>query len=115
MPFTSSGSPMISAMVMRGLSEENGSWKIICICRRSGRSALRGSRATSISAPFSARKRISPAVGAMARRMQREVVVLPQPDSPTSDSVSPRSMVKLTSSTARTWPTARPSRPRWIG
>ena len=40
MPFTSSGSPMISAIVMRGLSEENGSWKIICICRRSGRSCL---------------------------------------------------------------------------
>ena len=40
--------------------------------------------------------------------MQREVVVLPQPLSPTSDSVSPRSMVKLTSSTARTWPTTRP-------
>ena len=79
MPFTSSGSPMISAIVMRGLSEENGSWKIICICRRSGRSALRGRRATSISAPLSVRKRISPAVGAIARRMQREVVVLPQP------------------------------------
>ena len=107
MPLTSSGSPMISAMVMRGLSEENGSWKIICICRRSGRSALRSSVATSMSCPLAAWNRISPPVGAIARRMQREVVVLPQPDSPTSDSVSPRAMVKLTSSTARTAPASR--------
>ena len=34
----------------------------------------------------------------MARRMQRAVVVLPQPDSPTRPSVSPCSMAKLTSS-----------------
>ncbi len=40
------------------------------------------------------RKRISPAVGVIARRMQREVVVLPQPLSPTSDSVSPRRSVE---------------------
>ena len=42
MPFTSSGSAMISVIVMRGLSEENGSWKIICIWRRSGRSSVLG-------------------------------------------------------------------------
>ena len=36
-PLTSSGSPTMSSSVMRGLSEENGSWKIICIWRRSGR------------------------------------------------------------------------------
>jgi hypothetical protein len=35
MPFTRSGSPMISAIVIRGISDENGSWKIIRICRRS--------------------------------------------------------------------------------
>src|ERR1019366_1062393 len=40
----------------------------------------------------------------MARRMQRAVVVLPQPLSPTSDSVSPRLRKKVTSSTAFTWP-----------
>ena len=34
--------------------------------------------------------------------MQRPVVVLPQPDSPTRPSVSPRRIVKLTPSTART-------------
>ena len=43
-------------------------------------------------------------MGAMARRMQREVVVLPQPLSPTRPSVSPSLTKKLTSSTARTLP-----------
>ena len=38
-PCTVSGSPTISPAVMRGFSEENGSWKIICIARRYGRSA----------------------------------------------------------------------------
>src|SRR6185436_3623886 len=37
--------------------------------------------------------------------MHRDVVVLPQPLSPTSDSVSPRLTKKLTSSTAFTMPT----------
>ena len=34
-------------------------------------------------------KRISPAVGSSSRRTARPTVVLPQPDSPTSPSVSP--------------------------
>src|SRR5208282_2854229 len=41
----------------------------------------------------------------MALRMQRAVVVFPQPLSPTSDRVSPRLRKKVTSSTAFTWPT----------
>ena len=41
-PCTRSGSPTMSPARMRGLSDENGSWNTICICRRSGRSrALR--------------------------------------------------------------------------
>ena len=43
--------------------------------------------------------------------MQRAVVVLPQPLSPTRPSVSPSASEKLTSSTARTWPTTRRSTP----
>ena len=116
MPFTSSGSPMMSMIVMRGLSEENGSWKIICICRRSGRSSAFGTLATSTWRPSSRAEADGTARSACsARRMQREVVVLPQPDSPTSESVSPWRMSKLTSSTARTLPTTRRSRPRRIG
>src|SRR5690349_16253687 len=46
--------------------------------------------------------RISPAVGAISFMIIRPVVVLPQPDSPTSPTVSPRRMSKLMPSTART-------------
>ena len=48
-----------------------------------------------------------PDVGSISRRMQRPVVVLPLPDSPTSPNVSPCSIVKLTPSTARTIEAAR--------
>src|SRR6185437_1560987 len=50
---------------------------------------------------------ISPAVGFSSRRMQRPVVVLPQPLSPTSPRVSPRRTVKSMPSTALTSPTLR--------
>src|SRR5262245_48206313 len=111
-PLTSSGSATLSKMVMRGFSELNGSWKIIWICGRSGRRSARGSGARSTTWPSAARKRISPLDGAIARRMQRAVVVLPQPDSPTRPSVSPCSTAKLTSSTARTVATTRRRKPR---
>ena len=38
--FIIKGSAMISRTVMRGLSEEYGSWKIICICRRNDFNSL---------------------------------------------------------------------------
>ena len=46
------------------------------------------------------------------RSRQRPAVVFPQPDSPTSPNISPRSIAKLTSSTARTgWrPESQPPR-----
>ena len=47
---------------------------------------------------------IVPAVGSMSRSRSRPTVVLPQPDSPTRPSVSPRRISKLTPSTA--WTTA---------
>ena len=37
-PWIANGSPMIWPTVLRGFSDEYGSWKIICISRRSGRS-----------------------------------------------------------------------------
>ena len=51
---------------------------------------------------FSPRNSTSPDVGSISRRMQRPVVLLPLPDSPTSPNISPSSMEKLTSSTALT-------------
>src|SRR5215831_6734164 len=56
-----------------------------------------------------------PAVGSISRSTERPTVDLPQPDSPTSPSVSPASIVKLTPSTAKTVPPTRCSSPRWIG
>src|SRR6266566_1024862 len=53
----------------------------------------------------------SPEVGSMRRRMQRPVVDLPQPDSPTSPKVSPASSSKLTSLTAYTCSTPREKTP----
>ena len=51
---------------------------------------------------FSPRKITSPEVGSINRSMQRPVVLLPLPDSPTRAKVSPSPTEKLTSSTART-------------
>ena len=93
----------VSSSVMRGLSEANGSWKIICISRRSARSSPARQLAEIDHRAVRARAcRISPAVGSIARRMQRAVVVLPQPLSPTRPRVSPSSM----------WKSRRPPRAR---
>src|SRR5512141_2612068 len=51
----------------------------------------------------------------MRRRIERPVVVLPQPDSPTRLKVSPVAMSNETSLTARTWPFVRPKIPRFMG
>ena len=72
--------------------------------RRNATSSLRSMRLTSWPS-----NRISPAVGRSSRRMQRPVVVLPQPLSPTRPSVSPRLMSKSTPSTAFTSPILRVS------
>src|SRR4051794_9421992 len=57
----------------------------------------------------------SPSVAASRRRIVRPNVVLPQPDSPTSPSVSPRRIWTLTPSTAWTWPIVRRRKPPRIG
>ncbi len=42
------GSPMIEPTVLRGFSDEYGSWKIICMSRRSGLSTVRDECAMSL-------------------------------------------------------------------
>src|SRR4051812_22519334 len=59
--------------------------------------------------------RIEPSVGSISRSSSRAVVDLPQPDSPTRPSVSPRMTSKLTPSTALTAPTWRWKKPARIG
>src|SRR6186713_1897724 len=56
-----------------------------------------------------------PPVGTSSPSTSFEVVVLPQPDSPTSPRVCPWVMVKETSSTARTTPALRPRKPPFTG
>jgi hypothetical protein len=94
-PWISMGSPTISPTVMRGLRDAYGSWKIICILRLKG-SISDGGREY-IGTPSNV---TLPAVGSYRRQIVLPAVVLPQPDSPTRPSVSPRSIVKLMSSTA---------------
>ena len=113
----SSGSAMMSVIVMRGLSEENGSWKIICIWRRSGRSSgLRQARRRRPGGPPRCGSGSRPTVGVMrAQDAARGRGLAAAASRRPARAVSPRRIVKLTSSTARTWPTTRRSRPRRIG
>src|SRR5688500_10337605 len=105
-----SASPMSDPTVIRGLSEAYGSWKMICISFRRARSERLSSVVT-----FLFSNQTSPEVGSINRRMVRPVVDLPQPDSPTSPSVSPGMTSNDTSSTAWTRATSRESSPPRIG
>ena len=76
---------MISPTFLRGFRLAIGSWKIICMSVRSmARVAL--SILPEISRPLNV---IVPSVGLYRRMMLRPMVVLPEPDSPTSPYVSP--------------------------
>jgi hypothetical protein len=92
----------------RGLSEAYGSWKMICRSRRFLRMASASSVVSSSPSSWT-----EPEVGSMRRMTDLAVVVLPQPDSPTSDSVSPRATWNDTPSTA--WMGGRGARSHWRG
>ena len=97
---TTSGSAMMSRTRIRGLSELHGSWKTACTCIRNCR------RSCPLSEWMSCPSiEMEPPVGCSRRSTSLAVVVLPQPDSPTSASVCPRRTSKLMPSTARTQPT----------
>src|SRR3712207_961665 len=82
---------------LRAFSDAYGSWKIIISSRRIGRISAR--ERCVMSRPW---KTIRPSVGSRRRITQRAIVDLPQPDSPTTPSVSPLRTLKLTPSTAFT-------------
>ncbi len=94
---------------MRGLKDPNGSWNTICMSRRNGRIALK--RRPWISLP---RNTIGPS-DEISRSRARPSVVLPEPDSPTTPSVSPLRTDRLTPSTALICPTVERKRPRLTG
>ena len=85
---------MICPTRLRGFNDANGSWKTICISPQRIH-LLRPAFVTSWS-----RKRIVPSVASINRMIAREIVVLPQPDSPTRPSVSPSPIDNVTSLTA---------------
>src|SRR5438270_840453 len=101
-PWTSMGSPTMSPTVCRGSSDAYGSWKIIAMSRRSTRS--RSPLLFVLSSPLNV---TVPAVGSMGLTTVRPSVVLPDPDSPTSPSVSPALVSMSTPSTAWTCPVVR--------
>ena len=76
---------MLSPIGVRGSSDAYGSWKMICIRRRYGLSLLPLIVVMSVPSNL-----IVPDVGSISRSSNRPTVVLPEPDSPTRPSVSPR-------------------------
>src|SRR5882757_1811309 len=95
-----STSSICSPQVMTGLRAVIGSWKIIDMrVQRSSRS-----RASSAARMFSPSSRISPELGfnAFASKPMtvKAITDLPEPDSPTRQTISPGLTVKLTFSTA---------------
>ena len=99
------GPSAISCPTVRlGLSEPNGSWNTICRRRRTGRSARGASAAMSVPSTM-----IWPLSASIKRAMQRAAVDLPEPDSPTIPTVSPRRTLKLTAASAST---CRPGPPK---
>ncbi len=100
---------MMSPTVMRGLREVYGSWNTIWMLRRAAFRALPDIRL--MSSPLNL---IDPSVGRSRLTSILATVDLPQPDSPTMPSVSPRSSVKSTPSTALTAPTCFLKRMPWV-
>ncbi len=98
-PCSLNGALTMVPTVCRGFSEEYGSWKIIWMSRRIGRIAPTPRWVMSVPS-----NSIFPAVGSSSRVTSRPIVDLPQPDSPTTPSVSPALTVKSMPSTARTAP-----------
>jgi hypothetical protein len=92
---------MIRPIVMRGLSDEIGSWKTIWIRLRKSRSFRFEIAVRSVSSI-----RTAPSSTRSSPRLTRPSVDLPQPDSPTRPSVSPGAIVSETPSSARTTPPA---------
>src|SRR3954468_10277443 len=79
------------------------------------RRVVSGSFVMSTQPRFRSWNNTCPEVGSKARSTIRLVVVLPQPDSPTSPRVLPFGIVKLTPSTARTCPITFLKKPCVIG
>ena len=90
-PWIARPSPTMSPTRIRGSSEPTESWKMICMSRRAVLQ-LRPRDADQVDAR---RRRSRPRSARSARISVRPSVDLPQPDSPTSPSVSPRADLEV--------------------
>ena len=106
-----SGSPTMLPMLWRGSREPKGSWKTI-VHPPAERADLSLGQSRDV---LALEDDVCRAVGSYRRTMQRPTVVLPHPLSPTSPSVSPLRMAKLTPSTALTSATLRRNSPAVTG
>jgi len=100
---------MISLTLIRGDKLLKGSWKTTCISRRKGTICL-GSKPSM----FWLRYTIGPLEETSLNNAMPSVD-LPEPDSPTTPSVSPSRIDRVTPSTALTAPTCRLSTPARMG
>ena len=92
-------------MVITGLSEVIGSWKIIeTSLPRTRRIAASSSARSSVPSRRTEPPTMRPGGSATRRMSESAVTLLPQPDSPTMARVSPRPRVNETRSTAFTVP-----------
>src|SRR6478672_415290 len=92
-------------MVSTGLSDVIGSWKIMEIASpRILRISVSGNASRSRPSKTTRPPTVRPGGDAIRRRIDSDVTLLPQPDSPTTASVSPRPTENETPSTARTTP-----------
>ncbi len=92
-------------MVITGLSDVIGSWKIIEMSRpRMARISSSGSCSRSTPSSTTSPSTMRPGGSAISRISDSAVMLLPQPDSPTIASVSPRAIANDTPSTAFTVP-----------
>ncbi len=99
-----SGSAICLPIFISGFSDVIGSWKIIDISWPQMWRICLGLRSI-ISWPANLMDPVRSTLFPVSRPItDRDRTVLPEPDSPTMPSALPRSMVKLTSSTARTRP-----------
>src|SRR6266849_2336259 len=89
-----------------GLREVIGSWKTMAFRAPRTRRIASASLASRSSPSKSTRPAVTRPGGGTNRMMDSEVTLFPQPLSPTSPRTSPRSMAKLTPSTARSTPCA---------
>ncbi len=102
---STSVSAICRPIVSTGLSEVIGSWKIIEIwLPRIARISASVSSSRFLPSNIRRPETILPGGEAISRRIESAVTLLPQPDSPTTASVSPGWTRKETPSTARTTP-----------